>query len=134
MIPASFRELIAANYSPKLYITYSPSLAERCLHIYPLEEWVVLQEKVRALPKMDKFVRVYIRRVIASAVESSLDKQGRVLVPQAQRFDSGIKGEVVVVGAIDKLEVWDKTQWEEANDPSKIDHGAYEDTLSRFGI
>ena len=132
IVPALFRELITSMYSPRLYITNAPS--EKCLHIYPQEEWSALQEKVRALPRMDKNVRIFMRRVIASAVDGTLDKQGRVLIPAAHRQDAGIDGEVVVVGQIEKIEVWDKTLWDEVTDLSRIDLEAYEEALSNFGL
>ena len=50
IIPAPFREIISSNYSPRLYITNAAF--DRCLHIYPYEEWTRLEEKVRGLPKM----------------------------------------------------------------------------------
>ncbi|GAB4387591.1 MAG: division/cell wall cluster transcriptional repressor MraZ [Thermodesulfovibrionales bacterium] len=132
IIPAQFREIITANYGPKLYLT--SSAFEKCLHIYPLEEWNKLQEKVKSLPKMNEAVRFYMRRVIASAVETTLDKQGRVLVPAAHREDSGINGEVVIVGQIDRLEIWDRAQWDEATDPARVDVRALEAALSGFGL
>lgn len=132
IIPSPFREVIAANYGPKLYLTNAAF--EKCLHIYPLEEWSKLQEKVKGLPKMDKAVRFFMRRVIASAVETTLDRQGRVLVPAAHREDSGINGEVVIVGQIDRLEIWDRVLWDEATDPSRVDVGALEAALSGFGL
>jgi MraZ protein len=132
MVPAPFRELIAAKYSPRLFITNAPS--EQCLHIYPQEEWSALQDKVRTLPRMDRNVRIFMRRVIASAVEGGLDKQGRILIPSAHRQDVGINGEVVVVGQIEKIEVWDKVLWDKATDLTKIDLEAYEEALSNFGL
>jgi MraZ protein len=132
MIPAPFREIISANYGPKLYI--ANAAFEKCLHIYPQEEWFNLQEKVRRLPKMDEAVTFFMRRVIASAVETTVDKQGRVLIPAAHRQDSGINGDVVIVGQIEKIEIWDKALWDEATDPSRVDVKAYKKTLSEFGL
>ncbi len=132
MVPAPFRELISSSYSPRLFITNAPS--EQCLHIYPLEEWNALQDKVRALPRMDRNVRVFMRRVIASAVEVAFDRQGRLLIPVAHRQDAAIDGEVVVVGQIEKIEVWDKARWDEVTDLSSIDLDVYEEALSSFGI
>jgi MraZ protein len=132
IIPAPLREIISANYGPKLYVVNSAF--EPCLDIYPLEEWTRLEEKVRALPKMDKSVRFFMRRVIASAVEVDLDKQGRVLVPAAHREDAGINGEVVVVGQLERIELWDKVKWAEATDPDRVDRDAFEAKLSEYGI
>lgn len=132
MIPAPFREIIAANYSPKLYITNAAF--EKCLHLYPLEEWNNLQEKVRSLPKMDDSVNFFMKRVIASAMEVELDRQGRVLVPAAHRQDSGINGDIVIVGQIDKLEIWDRALWDEATDIGKVDVKAFKKALTDFGL
>jgi MraZ protein len=132
VIPAPFREIISANYSPKLYIVNAAF--ERCLHLYPLEEWTKLEDKVRALPRMDEAVRFFLRRVIASAIEVEVDRQGRFLVPQAHREDAGINGDVVIVGLIEKIELWDKAEWSSATDPSRIDRKAFENILSTYGL
>ena len=132
MVPAPFREIIASSYSPRLFITNAAS--EKCLHIYPLEEWNLLSDRVRQLPRMNRNVRIFMRRVIASAVETTFDKQGRVLIPAALRNDAAVAGEVVVVGQIEKIEVWDKELWDKATDLSKIDVQAYEQALSELGL
>jgi len=132
IIPAPFREIISANYSPKLYIVNAAF--DRCLHLYPLEEWGRLEEKVRAMPKMDEAVKFFMRRVIASAVEAEMDKQGRVLIPVAQREDSGINGEIVIVGQIEKIELWDRKEWNAMVDPARIDKKAVEEKLVSYGL
>lgn len=132
IIPAPFREIISAKYSPKLFIT--SAAFDKCLCIYPFEEWNTLQEKVRGLPQMDDAVTYFKRKVIASAIEVDIDRQGRVLVPQAHREDSGIASEVVIVGMIDRLELWDKSLWAGVTDPSKIDVSAFKKTLSGLGL
>lgn len=132
IIPAPFREIISAKYSPKLFIT--SAAFDKCLLIYPFEEWNALQEKVRTLPQMDDAVTYFKRKVIASAIEVDLDRQGRVLVPQAHREDSGIANEAVIVGMIDKIELWDKSAWEGVTDPSKLDIGEFKRTLSGLGL
>lgn len=132
MVPAPFREIIAANYSPTLIVTNAP--VDRCLQVYPLEEWNVLQEKVRALPKNNRSVKLFMRNVIGSAVETTLDKPGRILIPASLREDSGINGDIVIVGQLEKIEVWDRTLWESATDVNKIDLDAYEEELGSFGL
>ncbi len=132
MIPAPFREIIAANYSPTLIVTNAP--VDRCLNIYPLEEWNNQLEKVRALPKTNKAVKLFMRSVIGSAVETTLDRPGRILVPSSLRQDTGLNGELVIVGQLDKVEVWDRALWEEATDLSRIDVEGYERELGEFGL
>ena len=132
IIPAPFREIISANYSRKLYIVNAAF--DKCLHLYPQEEWNRLEERVRAMPKMDEAVKFFMRKVIASAVEIELDKQGRVLIPVAHREDSSINGEIVVVGQIDKIELWDRKEWDAMVDPAKIDKKAVEQRLVSYGL
>lgn len=132
IIPAPFRELIAANYSPKLFV--ANAAFDACLHIYPFEEWLRLEEKVRGLPRMNEAVRFFMRKVIASAVDVEVDRQGRILVPSAHREDAGINGDVVIVGQIEKMELWNRAEWDEVTDASKIDRKAYESALSDYGL
>jgi MraZ protein len=132
IIPAPFREIISSNYSPKLYIVNAAF--DRCLHIYPQEEWNKLEEKVRHLPKMQEEVRFFMRKVIASAQEGELDRQGRILIPAAHREDAGLNSDIVIVGQIEKIELWDRKEWDAVIDPSKIDKKSVEEKLASFGL
>lgn len=132
IIPAPFREIITSNYSTKLYVTNAPF--ERCLCIYPLEEWNKLQEQVRTKPRSDEAIRFFMRRVIASAVEVEIDKQGRILIPAALREDANINGDVVIAGQVEKIELWDRDEWNTLLDSAKIDRKSLEEKLITYGI
>jgi MraZ protein len=132
IIPAPFREIIASNYSSKLYITNAPF--DKCLYIYPMEEWNKLQDQVRTKPRSDEAIRFFLRRVIASAVEVEMDKQGRVLVPVALREDASINGNVVMAGQIDRIELWDRNEWDVLFDPAQIDRKTVEEKLTAYGL
>jgi MraZ protein len=132
IIPAPFREIISNNYSTKLYITNAPF--ERCLSIYPLEEWNKLQDVVKTKPKSDKAIKYFRRRVIASAIDIEIDKQGRVLIPAALREDARINTDVVIVGQLESIEIWDREEWDSLSDPSKVDKDAIEAGLTTHGL
>jgi MraZ protein len=132
IVPAPFREIISSNYSTKLYITNAPF--DRCLYIYPLEEWNRLQEQVRTKPRYDESIKFFLRRVIASAVEVEIDKQGRVLIPVALREDANINTNVVIAGQIEKIELWDRNEWDSLFDLSKIDKKSIEEKLAAYGL
>ena len=132
IIPAVFREIITANYSTKLYVTNAPF--DRCLCIYPLDEWNSLQELVRNKPRSDEAIRFFMRRVIASAVEVEMDKQGRILIPSALREDAGINADVVLIGQIERIELWNRDEWNTLVEPSRENRKAYEEKLSSYGI
>lgn len=133
IIPAPLRDVIGKKYNnSKLYITNAAF--DKCLHIYPLEEWNRLEEKIRSMPKMEEAVKYFLRRVIASALECEVDKQGRVLIPSSHRDDAGITGDVVIVGQLEKIEVWDRAGWEAVTDPKKVDAKAFESVLAGYGL
>ena len=132
IVPAPFREIISTNYSSKLFITNAPF--DRCLYIYPLEEWNRLHDQVRTKPRSDEAIRFFLRRVIASAVEVGLDKQGRILIPVALREDANINTNVVLAGQIEKIELWDRDEWDSLFDPARIDKKSIEDKLTAYGI
>lgn len=132
IIPAPFREIITSNYSSKLYITNAPF--DKCLFIYPMEEWNKLQEQIRTKPKSDEAIRFFLRRVIASATETEMDRQGRILVPIALREDADINSNVVMAGQIERIELWDRREWDVLFDPAKADRKAIEEKLTSYGL
>jgi len=132
IIPAPFREIISSNYSTKLYVTNAPF--DKCLYIYPMEEWSRHLEKIRTKPRSDEAIRYYLRRVIASAVEIEIDKQGRILIPASLREDAKLNANVVMAGQIEKIELWDRNEWDGSFDPEKIDKKAFETKLAGYDI
>ena len=132
IIPSPFREIIFTNYNTKLFV--ANDLFDKCLHIYPQEEWAKLEEKVRNLSQVLEEVKRFKRRVIASAIEVELDKQGRILIPAAHREDAGINSDIVIVGQIEKIELWDRKEWDAVNDPAMFDRTAVTAKLAELGL
>ncbi len=133
ILPVPFREVLHKKYgADKLYITNSAF--DKCLHIYPMAEWVQLEEKVRMLPKMDEAVKFFLRRVLASAAGLAPDKQGRILIPYEHRQDANISNEIVLVGQLEKIEIWEKSEWDAVTDPKNINRKAFESTLAGYGL
>lgn len=132
IVPASFRDIIRNSDSAKLYITNSAT--ESCLNIYPHEEWMKLQDKIRQLPRSDRAMKTFRYRVIASAQECELDKQGRLLIPPSLREDGKLNNEIVVVGQIDWIEIWNREEWNNMIDLKDIDRREYEDKLAELGL
>jgi len=132
IIPAPFREILASNYTSRLIFTNDAF--DRCLNAYPVDEWGALMEKVKAMPQTLDSVRYFMRRVIGSAIECEIDRQGRVLIPSALRIDSGLDSEVVVLGQGNRIEIWNKDELERVADPEKIDRQSYKEELSNLGL
>ena len=97
---------------------------DKCLSIYPESEWKRMEEKLREMSlTTNQVARKFIRFMLGSAVEGGLDKQGRILLPQPLKAYAGLDKEVVLVGVMDRIEVWDKDKWEQnqAHDEPNIE-------------
>src|SRR5438067_4522701 len=107
-IPVKFREILASQYDDRLIVT---NHFDSCLVACPYSEWVSFDDKVRQKPKFDEAVKALKRLYIGGAVECSIDKQGRLLLPQTLRDHAQIQGGVVWVGQVDTIEIWAKELW-----------------------
>jgi len=132
IIPAPFREILSSKHSSKLIITNE--VFDKCLCAYTSDIWQQLVDRVNGLPQTSDAVKYYMRRVIGSAVESEIDRQGRMLLTPALRLDSGLNGDVVLLGLGNRIEIWDKTELEGVADPSKIDAEAFKSEFSKLGL
>jgi MraZ protein len=111
-VPSKFRDIIADRYEGKLVLAMD---FDKCLTVYPLEVWEQLEEKIKTLPMMKQEVKDFMRFIFSSANECEVDKQGRILIPPSHRERSGIDKNVVVVGIMNKIEIWDAKAWEARN-------------------
>jgi len=108
-VPSRFRDIIAERYEGKLVLTMD---FDKCIMVYPLEEWERVEEKIKSLPQSQKEVKDYTRFVFSNATECELDKQGRILIPPPLREGARISKSVMVVGILNKMEIWDKGAWD----------------------
>lgn len=120
-IPAELREDLGERF------VISKNL-EECLSIYSIKEWIAFEEGMKKMPYDDMCVLVKICH--GSARELSLDKQGRVVIPQTLREFAHLEKNVTVVGALDHVEIWDQTRREE--DIASISKERVAEIMSRF--
>ncbi len=107
---------------------------DSCLFVYPKEEWKIIEEKLKTLPLTNKDARAFIRFFFAGASECSLDKQGRVLIPQNLREHANINKEAVVIGVSTRLEIWSKDEWENYTDDDSLSYDAIAEKMAELGI
>ena len=106
ILPAKIREEI----SDTVYITQSPS--DRCLHLYPEEEWNKVSQTVKQLPTAtDKNAAAFVRLFFGKATSAQVDKQGRVPIAKRLIEYANLSRDVVLVGANTRLELWDAEAW-----------------------
>ena len=125
IIPSRFRELLGEEF----VLTRG---LDGCLSIYPMDEWVAFEEKLRALPLTNKDARTFSRFFVAGATTCQLDKQGRILVPQTLRQFAGLDKDVVLTGNLNRIEVWSKEERSENCNYDDMDSIA--ESMQNIGI
>ena len=105
ILPAKYRDELSTG----LVLTKGQ---ERCLYLFPQEEFTRITEALRTAPVTAKSVRDYSRVFFASASDELPDKQGRITVPAALRAYAGLQRDCVVIGANTRLEIWDTQAWD----------------------
>ncbi len=129
-IPVKFRDVIADKHDGNLMVTSS----DKSLVAYPLNEWVTLEERLLNLPQANSDVRRYLHVFMSGAVECSIDKQGRILIPATLRRNASIEKELVFVGMLNKFEIWSKELWDKELEKAREDFENISETLAEFGI
>ncbi|MFP4624626.1 MAG: division/cell wall cluster transcriptional repressor MraZ [Gemmatimonadota bacterium] len=119
-LPAAFRRDAEEEQRFVLLQVYAPSLS-----LYPERTWREVEDRLRNLLRNDPDARPSVMRVLASAVEVAPDSQGRILVPVRLREMAGLEGQVLLVGMIDKVELWNPSDFEGAVEGK-------EDTFDRY--
>lgn len=105
-VPARFRARLAEGATLTRWL-------DACLAVFPREAWDELADKLRGLPLTSAKAREFGRFMSSGAVEVELDRQGRLLVPGYLRTYAGLEpGEVIVVGALNRLEIWAPSAWQ----------------------
>ncbi|HEX2028127.1 MAG TPA: division/cell wall cluster transcriptional repressor MraZ [Nitriliruptorales bacterium] len=105
ILPSRFRERLAGG------LVLVPG-QDHCIDIYPVATFERRVEQLRALPREDQRARAYLRIFLAGAHQDTPDTQGRVTLPPRLRSYAGLERDLTVVGADEKVEVWDRDAWE----------------------
>lgn len=82
-----------------------------CLFLYPKKTWETLVSKLRELPLTRSDARDFTRSLSYGAGEVEIDGLGRILLPDYLRAFAGIRTDCVVAGAVDRIEIWDKSRF-----------------------
>lgn len=100
---------------------------ERSITVWPQAEFEQVVAALRSAPSTNQAVRDYTRMLAAGASDETPDRQGRVTVPTTLREWAGLDRECVVIGLLDRAEVWDAASWAEYS-------RAHEDAFARVDV
>jgi len=105
-LPAKFRDRLAEG----LVVTQGQ---ENCLVVWPTDVFMAEAQRAQATPMTVRGARDYARILFAGADEGALDKQGRIGIPAPLREYAGLDRDVVVIGVMDRIEMWNPDRWHE---------------------
>lgn len=108
-IPSRFREILRGSYDERLIIT----TYDGCLYAYPLKEWKEIESKAVNFDVVKPEDKNFMRVFFSGAMECTVDKLGRILLPPTHREYADIKKEVIFAGMLKRIEIWSKERFEE---------------------
>jgi MraZ protein len=110
-VPVKYREALAQCCASRVVVTINPDDRERCLLLYPENEWREIARSLSRRDAMNKQVRAMQRLMVGYASELELDGQGRILLSNEQREFAGLGKRAALVGQVNKIEIWDEETW-----------------------
>ncbi|SDU22374.1 division/cell wall cluster transcriptional repressor MraZ [Halopseudomonas salegens] len=134
-MPARYRDRVLELCQGQLIATIA--LEERCLWIYPMPAWNKVEDQLRIAPNMNPAVKRLNRLLVGNANEIELDNSGRFVVPPMLREHAGLDKKVVLVGQLDKFELWSEDVWEATTSAyldQEQDFGALPDALQNLSL
>jgi MraZ protein len=105
-VPAAFRR--ALGDEARVVVTQ----LDQCLAVYSPSEWRKLEAQLAALPSFSKPVKALTRLLASRAADCEIDVQGRILLPPSLRQSAGLGRDAVVVGVLNRFEVWSPESWD----------------------
>lgn len=127
IIPAKFREYLG----DKFIMTKG---LDNCLFVYEMNEWEIIESKLKKLPLTSKNARAFMRFIFSGATECEADKQGRILIPNSLREHAVIEKDVVTIGVGNRLEIWSKEVWDNYNSDDSLSYENIAETMAELGI
>ncbi len=110
IVPTQYRQAIMDEANGQMVITIDTE--DRCLLLYPLPQWRVIEERLGELPTFQPAARRIQRLLIGHATELELDRNGRILLPPLLREYAGLDKTVMLVGQGKRFEIWGESQWQ----------------------
>lgn len=116
-IPKRYREPLHVEYNGQLVITVD--IQSACLLLYPLDEWSKIEAKLLLLSDTLPAERAMKRMLLGYAHECELDSNGRLLLPPPLRQYANLGKRAMLVGQLNKFELWDETAWQHQIEQSR---------------
>jgi MraZ protein len=113
LLPAGIRKQLPEKENDSFVINRG---FEKCLSLYPLKSWEPLFADISKLNDFDPKVREFRRYFLNGATRVEPDSAGRLLVPPNLKEHAGLEKDIVLVSAVNKIEIWDKSKYHQLFD------------------
>ncbi|PIS05473.1 MAG: cell division/cell wall cluster transcriptional repressor MraZ [Candidatus Buchananbacteria bacterium CG10_big_fil_rev_8_21_14_0_10_42_9] len=107
---------------------------DNCLFLYTQKEWNALAQKLASLPIAKANSRAFARLMLAGAMDVSLDKQGRIILPDYLRQFANLTKKVIVAGLYSRIEIWDQAAWNKYKQGTERTSGDIAEALGELGV
>ena len=126
ILPAKFRDALSGQF----IITKG---LDKCLFVFPMEEWKLLEEKAETTPLSNIDARKFNRFFFGGATECECDEQGRIVIPPSLRQYAVLQKDIVTVGVVRRVEIWSREGYENYFGDDTLDENISE-KMTTFGI
>lgn len=127
-IPSKFRSSLSTSSDESFVITKG---MDSCILAYPLEEWQTRVESgLRELSSTSSKNRKLIRSITRFANTVKLDSQGRVQLTQSLKEYANLEKDVIIIGVVNKIEIWNPNYLSNIEDLSSDDFDEIEDKVT----
>jgi MraZ protein len=109
-LPSKLRKNVSPDANDTFVVTRG---FEQCLFVYPQDEWSRVEQMIRGLSTSNPQHRFLVRTLLQWATDSQLDSQARISIPQDLLKFAGIENEVLILGVLERVEIWNPTIYEE---------------------
>ena len=116
-MPSRYRDELVSRCAGQLIVTIDA--IDPCLCVYPLSEWELIEAKLRELASFREENRRLQRLLIGNAVDLELDASGRFLVPPRLREYAKLDKRAMLVGQLNKFQLWDEDAWNAVADADR---------------
>ena len=110
LLPAGFKKQLPQESATQFVLNRG---FEKCLTLYPLQSWGPIFSEISKLNDFDPKVREFRRYFLNGATQLELDSAGRLLLPKNLSEHAGLEKDIVLVSAVNKIEIWDKNKYQQ---------------------
>ncbi len=110
-LPAAFRRGVPKEEEQRFVLIPGPAPS---LALYPESTWQEVTGRLEELRQHNPKARMWVLKQLAAAVDVTPDSQGRIVIPAKLKDVAGLEGQVLLIGALDKIEIWDPKRFEAA--------------------